>query len=45
MFDFILGKMNKPQRKKFSESTFDKIKKMIGKNIGQKYLDLYESLL
>ena len=32
-------------RKKLSESAFDKIKQYDWKNIGQKYLDLYESLL
>ncbi len=32
-------------REKFSESAFNKIKQYDWKNIGQKYLDLYESLL
>ncbi len=36
---------DQPLREKFSESAFDKIKQYDWKNIGQKYLDLYESLL
>lgn len=36
---------DEPLREKFSKSAFDKIKQYDWKNIGQKYLDLYESLL
>ena len=36
---------NKLLREKLSESAFNKIKQYDWKNIGQKYLDLYESLL
>jgi glycosyltransferase involved in cell wall biosynthesis len=32
-------------RKKFSETAFDRVKEYDWKNIGKKYLDLYESLL
>ena len=36
---------DKPLREKLSESAFDKIKQYDWKNVGQRYLDLYESLL
>ena len=36
---------DKPLREKLSESAFDKIKQYDWKNVGQKYLELYESLL
>ena len=36
---------DKSLREKFSESAFNKIKQYDWKNVGQKYLDLYESLL